>query len=99
MMRWIYTALSLLLVPIALVRLAWRALGPHRLNLVTDAVAVLGMPGSRARVAVECAAGLTDAFIARIPVPPGGKRGHDRPWPMYPDYLLQRRLRGLCRLG
>ncbi len=32
------------------VRLAWRALGPERLNLVTDAVAVLGAPGGRARV-------------------------------------------------
>jgi hypothetical protein len=45
---------------------------------------------SRAPVAIECAAGLTDAFIARIPVPPGGKRGHDRPWTLYPDYLVQR---------
>ncbi|MBL8731208.1 MAG: hypothetical protein JNN13_02430 [Planctomycetes bacterium] len=45
---------------------------------------------SRAPVAIECAAGLTDAFIARLPVPPGGKRGHDRPWTLYPDYLVQR---------
>lgn len=45
---------------------------------------------SRVPVAIECAAGLTDAYIARIPVPPGGKRGHDRPWFLYPDYLLRR---------
>jgi len=32
------------------VRLAWGALGPDRLNLVTDAVAVLGTPGGRARI-------------------------------------------------
>jgi hypothetical protein len=54
---------------------------------------------SRAPVAVECAAGLTDAFIARIPVPPGGKRGHDRPWPLYPDYLVQRRLHFMFELS
>jgi hypothetical protein len=54
---------------------------------------------SRAPVAVECAAGLTDAFIARIPVPAGGKRGHDRPWPKYPDYLVQRRLHFMFELS
>ncbi|MCU0865400.1 MAG: glycosyltransferase family 39 protein [Planctomycetes bacterium] len=54
---------------------------------------------SRAPVAVECAAGLTDAFIARIPVAPGGKRGHDRPWPLYPQYLLQRRLHIMFELS
>lgn len=55
--------------------------------------------GSRVPVAVECAAGLTDATIARIPVPPGGKRGHDRPWPLYPQYLLQRRLHFMLELS
>jgi hypothetical protein len=54
---------------------------------------------SRAPVAVECAAGLTDAYIARIPVAPGGKRGHDRPWPLYPGYLLQRRLQIMFELS
>jgi hypothetical protein len=54
---------------------------------------------SRAPVAVECAAGLTDAYIARIPVAPGGKRGHDRPWPLYPQYLLQRRLHFMFELS
>jgi N-acetylglucosamine-6-phosphate deacetylase len=34
----------------AAVHMAWRALGPHRMNLVTDAVAVLGAPGGSARV-------------------------------------------------
>ena len=28
----------------AIVKLVWQALGPHRLNLVTDAMAALGMP-------------------------------------------------------
>jgi hypothetical protein len=34
---------------------------------------------SRAPVAIECAAGLTDAHIARLPTPNVGKRGHDKP--------------------
>ncbi len=35
--------------PVA-VRMAWRALGPHRLNLVTDAVAVLGSEPGESRL-------------------------------------------------
>ena len=54
---------------------------------------------SRVPVAVECAAGLTDAYIARIPVKPGGKRGHDRPWPLYPRYLEQRGLQFMFELS
>jgi arabinofuranosyltransferase len=47
---------------------------------------------SEVPVAVECAAGLTDAHIARIPVKSRGKSGHERPWTMYPDYLIERKL-------
>lgn len=47
---------------------------------------------SRVPVAVECAAGLTDAHIAKLPVPVRGKPGHERPWTMYPDYLIERKL-------
>jgi hypothetical protein len=43
---------------------------------------------SRAPVAVECAAGLTDAHIARLHVPVRGKRGHDKP--RDPAYLEAR---------
>jgi hypothetical protein len=43
---------------------------------------------SRAPIAVECAAGLTDAHIARLPVPVRGKRGHDKP--RDPGYLERR---------
>lgn len=43
---------------------------------------------SRAPVAIECAAGLTDAYIARLPVPVRGKRGHDKP--RDPAYLERR---------
>ncbi len=41
-------------------------------------------------VAIECAAGLTDAHIARLPVPVRGKRGHDKP--RDPAYLARRRV-------
>jgi N-acetylglucosamine-6-phosphate deacetylase len=34
----------------AIVSLAWHALGPHRLSLVTDAMAALGMPAGRHRL-------------------------------------------------
>jgi hypothetical protein len=43
---------------------------------------------TRVPVAVECAAGLTDAHIARLPVPVRGKRGHDKP--RDPAYLERR---------
>ena len=54
---------------------------------------------ARAPVAIEVAAGLTDAYIARIPVPPGGKRGHDRPYTLYPEYLVRRRVHFMCDLS
>jgi hypothetical protein len=41
-------------------------------------------------VAIECAAGLTDAYIAHLPLPQRGKPGHERPWGLYPDYLVRR---------
>jgi N-acetylglucosamine-6-phosphate deacetylase len=34
----------------SVIRLAWKALGPHRMNLVTDAMAALGMPPGRHRL-------------------------------------------------
>jgi hypothetical protein len=54
---------------------------------------------SRVPVAIEVAAGLTDAHIARIPVAPGGKRGHDRPYWLYPQYLIDRRVHFMCDLS
>lgn len=54
---------------------------------------------SRVPVAIECAAGLTDAYIARIPVPPGGRRGHDRPFGLYVDYLHRRGVQFLADLN
>ncbi|MGE3171906.1 MAG: hypothetical protein AB7O97_04720 [Planctomycetota bacterium] len=45
---------------------------------------------SQVPVAVECAAGLTDAYIAHLPVPQRSKVGHERNWRMYPGYLERR---------
>ncbi len=45
---------------------------------------------TRVPVAIECAAGLTDAHIARLPVAVAGKRGHDKP--RDPAYLERRRV-------
>ena len=73
----------------------------HEMKRLFDGLEVrLGVAGGHANfayraevpVAVECAAGLTDAYIAHMPVPPRGKVGHERPWPLYPDYLLKRKL-------
>jgi hypothetical protein len=45
---------------------------------------------SRAPVAIECAAGLTDAYIAHLPVTGRGITGHEKPWTRYPEYLERR---------
>ncbi len=77
-----------------------RAAG-HEMRRLFDGLGVrIGIAGahanfafrSNAPVAVECAAGLTDAFIAKLPIPVRGKPGHERPWPMYPEYLIERKL-------
>ena len=73
----------------------------HEMRRLFDGLDVrLGIAGGHANfayraevpVAVECAAGLTDARIAHMPVPPRGKVGHERPWTLYPDYLIERKL-------
>jgi hypothetical protein len=55
------------------------AIGGGHANIATRA---------KVPVAVEVAAGLTDAHIARLPVLVRGKRGHDKP--RDPAYLAQR---------
>lgn len=76
-------------------------LAGHEMHRLFDGLNVrIGIAGGHANfayrtevpVAVECAAGLTDAYIAQIPVKTRGKSGHERPWPMYPEYLVQRKL-------
>lgn len=73
----------------------------HEMRRLFDGLGVrIGIAGSHANfafrsnvpVAVECAAGLTDAHIAKLPVPVRGKPGHERPWVLYPDYLIERKL-------
>lgn len=54
---------------------------------------------SRVPVAIECAGGLTDAFIAHLPIARRHKPGHDRPWPLYPEYLERRRVQFMFELS
>jgi hypothetical protein len=67
----------------------------------------LGIAGSHAnfayrsevQVAIECAAGLTDAFIARLPVPARGMVGHERSYRLYPGYLERRGVHFMLELS
>lgn len=68
----------------------------NRLGELCDGLDVrVGIAGGHANlayrgrmpVAVECSAGLTDAFIAHLPLPQRSKPGHERPWMLYPRYL------------
>lgn len=45
---------------------------------------------SRVPVAIECATGLTDEFIAHLEVPHRGIVGHEKNFTMYPGYLERR---------
>jgi hypothetical protein len=54
---------------------------------------------SRAPVAIECAAGLTDAYIAHLPLTGRGITGHERPWTLYPQYLEQRGVQVMFELS
>jgi hypothetical protein len=50
-------------------------------------------------VAIECAAGLTDAHIARTPVAQRSVVGHERGWRQHTGYLLQRRVHFMLDLS
>lgn len=77
---------------------AFRLIG-HALAKEFDGLAVrIGIGGAQANlayrakvpVAIECASGLTDAYIAHLPAPARGKAGHEKgPW-LYPGYLERR---------
>ncbi|MEO6595481.1 MAG: hypothetical protein ABIP94_12075 [Planctomycetota bacterium] len=54
---------------------------------------------SRAPVAIECATGLTDAYIAHLPITGRGKPGHERSYWLYPDYLVQRGVQFMFELN
>lgn len=54
---------------------------------------------SRVPVAVECAAGLTDAHIAHLPVPERGMVGHERNYHGYHDYLRRRGVQVMFELS
>jgi arabinofuranosyltransferase len=68
----------------------------------------LGLGGSQANlayrtrvpVAIECACGLTDAYIAHLPLAARGHMpGHDRPYTMYPGYLQRRGVQVMFELS
>jgi hypothetical protein len=77
---------------------AYRAAG-HYLARLWDGLPVrIAVAGGQANlawrsgapVAIECATGLTDAFIAHLPVPDRGKVGHEKNYSHYPGYLQRR---------
>ena len=67
-----------------------RAAGNYLRTLFEGLDVRLGIGGGHANLAyrahvptaIEVAAGLTDAYIAHLPLPPRGKVGHERPWPL-----------------
>lgn len=84
-----------------------RAAGNYLRPLFDGLDVRLGIGGGHANLAyrahvptaIEVAAGLTDAYIAHLPLPPRGKVGHERPWTLYPDYLLRRRVHFMLDLS
>lgn len=77
---------------------AYRAAG-HRLGELFAGLDVrIGLGGSHANlayrsnatVAIECASGLTDRFIASVKVPVRSRVGHEKPFSLYPGYLERR---------
>lgn len=81
-----------------------RAIGEYWQQLFRGLDVRLGIAGahanlayrSRAPVAVECAGGLTDAYIAHLPTTVRGKPGHERPYWLYPGYLERRGVHFMC---
>ncbi|GDY02183.1 hypothetical protein LBMAG49_15120 [Planctomycetota bacterium] len=84
-----------------------RAIGAYLLPVFSGLDVRLGISGGHANlayraavpVAIEVAAGLTDAYIAHLPLPPRGKVGHERPWPLYPEYLERRGMNFMLELS
>ncbi len=77
---------------------AFRACGEHLKPLFAGLDVRIGIAGShanlayrsRAPIAIECAGGLTDAYIAHLPIGNRGKKGHTRDYTKYPGYLERR---------
>jgi hypothetical protein len=75
-----------------------RIYGEHLQQLFAGLDVRLGIAGahanlayrSRAPVAIECSSGLTDAYIAHLPITQRGKPGHEKGYWMYPGYLERR---------
>ncbi|HLQ38585.1 MAG TPA: hypothetical protein VK348_12330, partial [Planctomycetota bacterium] len=77
---------------------ACRASGHYLGQLCAGLPVHVGIAGSHANlawrglfpVAIECASGLTDAFIAHLPVAGRSTVGHERNYTLYPGYLQRR---------
>jgi hypothetical protein len=75
-----------------------RVYGEHLQQLFAGLDVRLGIAGahanlayrSRAPVAIECSTGLTDAYIAHLPIKQRGRVGHEKGYWMYPGYLERR---------
>ena len=75
-----------------------RVYGEHLQQLFAGLDVRLGIAGahanlayrSRAPVAIECSSGLTDAYIAHLPISQRGKPGHEKGYWLYPGYLERR---------
>lgn len=81
--------------------------GAYLRDLFADQQVCIGIAGGHANLAflsevttaVEVAGGLTDAYIAHMPPAQVFKPGHNRPWTLYPDYLLERRMNFMFELS
>ena len=86
---------------------AFRAAGHYLHDLFRDLPVRIAITGSHANlayrsdvpVAIECATGLTDAYIAHLEVGPRGIPGHEKNYTRYPDYLRQRGVHFMFDLG
>jgi hypothetical protein len=75
-----------------------RVYGEHLQQIFAGLDVRLGIAGahanlayrSRAPVAIECSTGLTDAYIAHLPISERGRVGHEKGYWMYPGYLERR---------
>lgn len=54
---------------------------------------------SRVPVAIECATGLTDAYIAHLPAPARGVTGHEKNYTQFPGYLQRRGVQLMMELS
>lgn len=77
-----------------------RTCGEHLRALFAGQEARVGIGGAQAMLAyhgrfdlvIECSTGLTDPYLARLPLPERSRIGHEKSIERDPDYLLRRRV-------